>query len=82
MVLPSLNKTRAMRGAEAEFLTRHLDAETSYLLKAFLLLVHPVLVVFEESCRCCDSIAEVRDSMLIGRMHAKDVSKGDWGKVC
>ncbi len=63
MVLPSFNKTRAMRGAEAEFLTRHLDAATSYLLKAFLLLVHPVLVVYEERCRGGESNAEVRDSI-------------------
>ncbi len=47
MILPTFNKTRALRGAKAEFLTRHADPETSYLLKAFLLLVHPVLVVFE-----------------------------------
>ncbi len=59
MVLPSFNKTRAKRGVEAEFLTGHLDAETSYLLKAVLLWVHPVLFVFEELCRGGDSDAEV-----------------------
>ncbi len=34
-----------------------------------------MLVVFEESCRGGDSTAEVRDSRLIGRMHAKDVAR-------
>ncbi len=74
MVLPRFNKTRAMRGAEAELLARHLDAKTLYLLKAFLLLVHPVPVVYEERCRGGDSNAEVRDSILLGRMHAKEVA--------
>ncbi len=74
MVLPSFNKTREMRGAEAEFSTRHLDAATSYLFKAFFPLVHRVLVFYEERCRGGDSSANVRDSIQLGRMHPKEVA--------
>ncbi len=35
----------------------------------FLLLVHHVLVVFEEICCGCGSNADVRVSILMGRMH-------------
>ncbi len=59
-----------------EFLTRHLDAETSYLLKAFFTLGFTLCSLFSKSrAAAVNSTAEVRDSILIGRMHAKDVQR-------
>ncbi len=52
------------------------------LVKAFLLLMQPVLVVFEETSRGRESNAEVRDSILMGRMHPKDVASAIGAKFC
>ena len=44
MIVPTYSKTRSMRRGEMRFISRHMDRETSFLLKCFFLLVHPLYV--------------------------------------
>jgi len=43
MLLPHYEKRRSLMGAETPLISRFVDAETAYLFKAFLLLIHPWL---------------------------------------
>lgn len=45
---PWFNKSRSVRQCQNFFISRHVDRETSFLYKAFLLLVHPVMVQYAE----------------------------------
>lgn len=78
MIIPTFSKTRALNGGKVEFLNRHLDVEASYLFKVFFLLIHSVLVVFDETLAQNSSSAEPRicgeNSVLLGRMEPNQVS--------
>ncbi len=47
IIVPYYSKMRMLKMGLVSFLTRHLDAETTYLLKSYLLLVHYVACTFQ-----------------------------------
>ena len=84
MIIPTYNKTRAMRRGKIRFLSRHLDEETTKLVKMFFLLVHPVVVSVLESRWVGDvsdvNLEDLRDVLGLGFVKDRLVSRkvGSW----
>ena len=76
ILIPTYSKQRNMKRGVVRFISRHLDTETSFLLKCFFLFAHPLYVV---SC-CRSGVPDVsqssmRDDLLIGAVSAENVAK-------
>ncbi len=82
MIVPTFTKTDAMNGGKTEFISRHLDRETSYLFKVYFLLIHPAVVAFDDALPQDTSRTDIqrkyrkfalRNGICLGRMRAEEV---------
>ena len=60
VVYPTHCKTNALRGEKMRSIFRFLDTETTFLLKSFFILIHPILVCLKERKETC---SEMKDKL-------------------